>query len=160
MVSKFITDFEIAMNSLKRIESPFVISKIIALHISELKIELTRLEDIETKFNLLAKAVNESKSECTPECDSYGHSEACKTLNPCAWLIDQQKKIEDGKVLYDDLVKKYQKMMGFYDDHVGTPCEQIRWANERESLLDKIEVLKKELAEAKEPVKDERMMED
>ena len=67
-------------------------------------------------------------------------------------------EVERLESIVEDLTLKHQQHMQFYDDHVGTPCEQIRWANERERLLDKIEVLKKELAEAKEPVKDERII--
>lgn len=34
----------------------------------------------------------------------------------------------EQRVLIEELTKKYQALVKFYDDHNGTPCEQIRWA--------------------------------
>ena len=42
---------------------------------------------------LLREAINESADECTPDCDTYGHSPSCQTHSPAAWLIDQQAEI-------------------------------------------------------------------
>lgn len=48
-----------------------------------------------------------------------------------------------------ELTIKYQSLLEFYDNHVGTPCAQIGWRNERDSLNDQIEALKRELMEVK-----------
>jgi len=45
------------------------------------------------KYNLLAKAVNESTDECLPTCDSYGHEENCPTITPAIWIENLQKKL-------------------------------------------------------------------
>ena len=51
--------------------------------------------NISEKYNLLAKAVNESTDECLPTCDSYGHEENCPTITPAIWIENLQRKVDN-----------------------------------------------------------------
>jgi hypothetical protein len=54
--------------------------------------------------------------------------------------------LTDLKQRYDDLVIKYHGLLKFYDDHVGTPCEQIRHQYEIEKLTAERDVIIEECA--------------
>lgn len=57
-------------------------------------------------------------------------------------LREEPKKEYTDKELLDDLMPKYQTLVKFYDDHVGTPCEQIRRDEIIEHYLSDVEDLK------------------
>ena len=45
------------------------------------------------------------------------------------------EQIEAQTKLYDALVVKYQNLLKWYDEHEGTPCEQIRHQHEIEEAV-------------------------
>lgn len=73
----------------------------------------------------------ESASSVCPECIPYA-----------------QEQGGDDKD-YDALLKKYQDLMAWYDNHSGTPCEQIRHEHEVADLRARLDDAEKENAELK-----------
>ena len=47
----------------------------------------------------------------------------------------------------------YKKLVVFYDQHVGTPCEQIRHQQEVDELKEKLAAVEKQLTEAQAKLK-------
>ena len=55
---------------------------------------LTRERDeANRKLDVLRRAINENDPPCDADCDSFGHTETCKHIDPAAWFAMQQERL-------------------------------------------------------------------
>lgn len=71
-------------------ESHWVIDTVLAMVAEE-------LAELEQRHERLRRAINESGDFCTDECDSYGHSEQCRTSDAATWLVNLQARAETAE---------------------------------------------------------------
>ena len=92
------------------------------------------------QHGLLWRAVNDSTTECAPDCNRWGHSETCPNCDHARWLADQQKALEaaeaDAKALAEAL-RGCRYSCQTQDDCASRPrpCETCRLNREIDPVL-------------------------
>ena len=79
----------------------------------------------------LARAVNESASECAPSCDAEGHDAVCPRTTTAQWLIDLRRRLADMEAQLGNLLAVIHRDGGHYAAKHG----QARAAQDAEARI-------------------------
>lgn len=99
--------------------------------------EVERLTKVEGDFKLLCRAVNDDAPDdaCTGKCDSYGHSDDCKTGNMAEAVIKLRSEVErltkDWATTEAALLREYKRSMALMGENDSRRSEVERVTKER-----------------------------